>query len=762
MERVFRFIAEHAWLVLGVHAAILLGVLFAIVDPAAPGLRLRIETAVEKILPTEGPTRDRYKRFRETFGNDELLVVGVKTDDLFTRPNLERIVTLTERFSKAPGVRQVVSLSTAPDIRSVDGEVQVRNVLDELPETPEQLQALRERVLGNPLLVGSLISPDARIAAFLIYPEEMTEAEFLDRGIDAGIERIAHETAPDAEILIAGAPPLKAETSRILRRDLFRFVPLNYAIMLLVGFIAFRSVRGTVVPLVSVGIAQLWTLAAMVLMDRSLNLITFIVPALVIAVGFAYAVHVVSEHEEVIHHDRRGKDAVVEALCHVAVPVFLAGLTTAAGFVSLCVSRLPAIQEFGIFCVVGTLAAMLIALTLVPAVLAVLSDPVLAEHRSLEGARFDRFITRLAETMVARRRFVLAVAAAVALVAAFGVTRIHVSTSFVTNLAKDHPLRRSIEMFDRELGGSTTLHVVMESETKGAFKDPAALRELRKVQEWLDQQPEVSSTASVADYVMLVNRALHEGDEASRSIPDSKSLLGQILFFFWHERLSSFIDGDLSASDILVRVPAAPSDFTNRLLDRIEARLAKLPAGLQAHVTGDTPVIVRTIDDITLGQALSLATASILIYVILAVYFRSAWVALIAILPNALPVLIYFGVLGLSGVTLNIITSLIACIVLGIAVDDTIHFMVRFREQAAVMKDEKKAAVEALRIVSRPVASTNIALAAGFLALAVSGLRHMVEFAVLASVMLLLGWLIDMTFTPALCVGAGVAKKGGC
>jgi predicted RND superfamily exporter protein len=761
MERMFRFIVEHAWLVLGVHAAILLGVLFAIVDPVAPGLRLRIETAVEKILPTEGPTRDRYRRFRETFGNDELLVVGVKTDDLFTRTNLERIATLTERFSKAPGVRQVLSLSTAPDLRSVDGQVQVRNVLDELPETPEELQALRERVLGNPLLVGTLVSPDARIAAFLIYPKEMSEAEYLERGIDAGIERIAHEIAPDAEILIAGTPPLKAETSRILRRDLFRFVPLNYAIMALVGFIAFRSVRGTALPLMSVGIAQLWTLATMVLMDRSLNLITFIVPALVIAVGFAYAVHVVSEHEEVVRHGLRGKDAVAKSLSHVAMPVFLAGLTTAAGFASLCVSRLPAIQEFGIFCVVGTLAALLTALTLVPAVQTVLPDLVLSERRTLADTRFDRFITRLGETMVARRRLVLAVTAAVALVAAFGVTRIHVSTSFATNLDKDHPLRRSIETFDRELGGSTTLHVVIESETKGAFKDPAALRELRGVQEWLDQQPEVSSTASIADYVMLVNRALHQGNEASWAIPDSKPLLGQILFFFWHERLSSFIDRDLGASDILVRVPAAPSNVTNRLLDRIEARLAELPAGLQAYVTGDTPVIVRTIDDITLGQALSLATASIMIFAILAVYFRSAWVAVIAILPNALPVLIYFGVLGLSGVTLNIITSLIACIILGIAVDDTIHFMVRFREQAAVLQDEKKAAVEALRIVGRPVASTNVALAAGFLALAVSGLRHQVEFAVLASVMLLLGWFIDMTFTPALCTGAGVTKKAG-
>jgi predicted RND superfamily exporter protein len=146
--------------------------------------------------------------------------------------------------------------------------------------------------------------------------------------------------------------------------------------------------------------------------------------------------------------------------------------------------------------------------------------------------------------------------------------------------------------------------------------------------------------------------------------------------------------------------------------------------------------------------------------VILLIYFRSFRVALLALIPNMLPVAVYFGVLGLSGVTLNIITSLIACIVLGIAVDDTIHFIVRFREKAAELGDDSQAAVAALRAVARPVTSTTVALCAGFLVLAGSGLQHQVEFAVLSTIMLAFAWLIDMTFTPALFAGIGISDPG--
>lgn len=352
----------------------------------------------------------------------------------------------------------------------------------------------------------------------------------------------------------------------------------------------------------------------------------------------------------------------------------------------------------------------------------------------------------------------LALGAAVAALALVGLSRIQVSTSFATNLKQDHPLRRDIEAFDAALGGSVLLQVVMESDAPEAFKEPAALGELRRLQEWPDAQPEVTSTASLADYPMVVNRALHDGRPEHFAIPDSRRLVVQYLFFFWHEQLESLVDRGFTAANVEVRIPAAPSHVTAELLDRIEQHLAGLPAGFRAHVTGDTPVIVRTIDDISSGQAASLSGAMLIVFAMLVADFRSLRIAILALVPNALPVLVYFGVLGLSGVTLNVITSLIACIVLGIAIDDTLHFLVRIRERAAVCGDDRQAAVEALRIVARPATSTTAALSAGFLALAISGLRHQVEFAILASLMLAFAWVVDTTFTPALAARIGMTR----
>jgi hypothetical protein len=187
-----------------------------------------------------------------------------------------------------------------------------------------------------------------------------------------------------------------------------------------------------------------------------------------------------------------------------------------------------------------------------------------------------------------------------------------------------------------------------------------------------------------------------------------------------------------------------------RLADRVEAHLAELPARFEATVTGNSVLIARTIDEIAIGQALSLSTAFVIIYVILAILFTSLRVGFIALLPNALPVIVYFGTLGFTGVTLNVTTGLVACVVLGIAVDDTIHYLARFNALAKRSADEKRSVVEALVQVGKPVTYTTTALCLGLLVLTTSRLNNLVEFGALASFTLMVAWVIDVTVTPAL------------
>jgi CRP-like cAMP-binding protein len=196
---------------------------------------------------------------------------------------------------------------------------------------------------------------------------------------------------------------------------------------------------------------------------------------------------------------------------------------------------------------------------------------------------------------------------------------------------------------------------------------------------------------------------------------------------------------------VLVRSQAVDSEDIAQLADRVEARFTQLPEHLQATVTGNTVLVARTIDDIAIGQALSLSTAFIIIYLILAILFTSFRVGFIALLPNALPVVVYFGTLGFTGVTLNVTTGLVACLVLGIAVDDTIHYLARFNALAKRSADEER-----LRQVGRPVTYTTTALCIGFLVLTSSNLNNLIEFGALASFTLMVAWVVDVTVTPAL------------
>ena len=266
MERYSHFVTHRPLAVLGVGLGLTLVFAAQIVDLGALELRLRIETEIEKILPQEGPDRDFYAHFRETFGNFEMVFVGVVDADVFTADGLRRIRDLTLRLEGLDGVRRVLSLSNAPGIRSEGGDVRVAAPFDEVPEDPAELSRIRARVLGDPLYLGNLVSRNARATALLIYPDEMSEAEFRKRGIDREIERVAREVVGrTARVLVAGNPPLKATTGRLLLRDLMLLVPSSFVFMGAIAFFSHRSFLGVLVPLSTIALSQIWTMGTMVM-----------------------------------------------------------------------------------------------------------------------------------------------------------------------------------------------------------------------------------------------------------------------------------------------------------------------------------------------------------------------------------------------------------------------------------------------------------------------------------------------------------------
>ncbi|MGH0036415.1 MAG: efflux RND transporter permease subunit [Myxococcota bacterium] len=719
---------------------------WVIASPSAPGGGLRIDPSLDELLPRDDPGRVHYDDLRARFGRDDRIVLAVRWPDVFTPDSLAAIERLTARLEADPTVRQVTSLARAVDLASDGADLHLGGLLDPLPRDPESIRALREEVLGHPILAGQLVSRDGRVAVFAVELEPVPEDEFIARELDRRIEAIARAEIDDATIWLAGVPVVKAEMSRILVRDLVTLVPAVLLLMVVYSWRVFRGLAGALIPVGSVVLALLWTLGTMAWAGQPLDVVTSLVPPLILVIGFAYVMHVVSAQRREIARGRSPVQATRNALREVAGPVALTGLTTGVGFASLAVSPLAVIRDFAVFASIGVLLSLLSAWLLAAAGLALARAP----RRAADEARsrsFDGAIRRLAHFDWRHRRGILVAAGLTAAVSLATASWIEVDTEIVENFEADAPIRRSMEAINRHLDGASTFSVTLSSPREGAFLEPATLAAVRELQDWLEAQPEIGGTTSLADHVSLLHRSL----VGTPGLPDSRRVVAQLLLLGDDGGLSRWVDNPRSRAAIEVRSKVSSSRELSAVVDRTRERIAELPGDLDGEVTGNAVLLTRTADDISRGQVRSLAAALVVIFGILALTFRSLRLGAIALVPNVLPVVLYFGLLGASGVGLTNATALMGCIVLGIAVDDTLHLLVHYRRAARECGRAREALTSALLAVARPVSHTSAVLCLGLLLLGQSELASQADFGWLGAATLAAAWLVDLTVTPALC-----------
>ena len=753
MNALFGWVTRHPRAVLLATMVLTLFSAMGIVDLRTGEPRLWVDPSINRLMPTGDPDVAFYERVRHLFGNDEIVLVTLEAPDVFEPDVLRRVTRISDRLAGVNGVDRVLSLSTALDVRGVEDDLRIEFFLDPLPETREEAEAVRRAVARNPIYRDLLVTPDGRGVAILVYFREISDRELVERGIDREIRSILEEERGGLVARVTGTPIVKVALNRVLLADLVRTLPLVFLVAAAVLALAFRSLLGVLVPVATIGMALIWTLGFAGWIGWSLNLVTSIVPPLVVTVGFAYAIHIVSEYLAVLR-GHRGPEAdrrrvTLEALRDVGIPIVITGVTTAAGFLSLGLNDMAAVREFGMLAVVGVFFAVVASLSFAPAVLCLFG----ARRPGASGlldAPLLHAAGRLAGFDLRHRRLVLVAGVLALAVAGVGMTRIRVGTEYVENFGAGAPVRRDYEAIGELFKGSEPFYVVLESSVPEAFLDPDHLEVVRGLQDWLEEQPEVASTTSFVDYLMLLNRELNGGDPEAFTLPPSKASAKQIFLFGSNEDAWAFVDRSFQTVNIFVRARAPNSQAVTALVDRVEDHLATLPDYVKATATGDIVLLNRTLDDIVRGQAESLGLALLVIYGILAAMFTSLRIGLRALFPNVLPIAVYFGTLGFTGVTLNPSTSLIACIALGIAVDDTVHYLARFNADAKRLGDERAATRQALREVMCPVTFTSLGLCLGFLVLLSSELRSQADFGALAAFTLAVAWLVDVTVTPAL------------
>jgi len=713
------------------------------------GARIRVDSAIENLLPEHDADREYYEGVRKAFGSEEATVIGMFADDVFEAHRIATIDRLSRRLAEIDGVREVISPTTIKGIESDDFGLRVGRLMRELPQTPEAAQEFRAKMLGNPLYVGNVVSADGDAAAIIVAFDLLSDEEFLNKGIEQQIHQIVESEVTDASFAISGIQTLKVMGAQLMEQDLARFVPLSVLLVFLVLVWSFRTVRGVFLPLASVLVGVTWTVGVMVLFGRDINMGTLVLPPLLMAIGIAYAIHVVSRYYQEIRPGRSRADVITATLEHARLPVSIASLTTLIGFGTLTLNPIRAIREFGTYAVFGIATIFLLSIMFLPAVLMLLPDAQRRPAGDREGGWVQRLLATLGYYAIEHRWSVILGSLVVCGLSIWAAQSIRVETDYLSFFDPHGPVRAANTRIAEHLGGTQPIYVVIDGPKARSLASLPIVYAIRDLQAFVAEQPDVDSSLSYGDFVALIHKALNP--DSKLPLPATESDLAQLLTFVSPDDMAPVVTKDFSRANILVRTRLSGSAEVNEFVRRVEdfAR-RRFPRDFSVHATGSVVLLNRSADTLSRNQVIGLAQVLVVLSVLMSTLFLSVRAGLLSLVPNVVPIIILFGIMGVCGISLNISTSMIAVIAIGIAIDDTIHYLTEFNAQIRRTGDQRSAVMKVGMAVGRPIVFTSIALFLGFLVVCLSNFKPIQHFGFLAGATMLLALLADLLLLPAL------------
>ncbi len=739
------------------------------VDPLR--VNVSIDPSTEPLLPAGDPGQALYRTAVLDFGDDELYAIAVECGEVFSVECLSAIDRVSAAVARLEGVRSVQNLLDVTSFRYVAERdwIEIRPFIEQIPSQPAALAQLRERALRDPVYRHTLVAPDATAAAINLSFRKMSDAQFIASGLDREVREILErESAGDLRFYVAGRPHVKVQVYRGILRDLRLLIPLAILVMASVLWAFFGMLRGVLLPLGSAVAGNLWTFGVIAWLDEPLTLLTGLLPPTLLAIGSVYGVHVFSRYEEEAARAPSAPAAALRCLEHVRVPALIAGLTTVIGFAALLISDVPAVGELGLYSMLGIASNTLIALSGIPAVLALLplrTAPVSGEADAVHAgahARFagwlggglDALLARLARGVAHRASGVVALCLALTALAVLAIPRIAVDTDYLSYFDEHDPVRLDFEAVNRLLAGAVPIYLVLEGTGPGSFREPDLLRAVQALQADIDHVPGVSRTLSFIDTLRQLNRAFQADDASAERVPDTRPGVTELLFMLPKAELSRFITVNHGRANLIVRTGEVGSAAILRLVEGLERIVADhpLPRGVGVAITGNTVLLSRSADGIARRQPWSVGLASAAIFLIIGLGLRSPALAAVAMIPNLIPVLVFFGALGFGLAPLSLPTSLIGSMALGIAIDDTAHFLVRYRAERRHGADPGQAALLCSRFVGRPIVITSLMLCAGFLVVMGSQFATLREFGALSAFTMAVCLVTDLVLLPAVLV----------
>ncbi len=740
MERLAKAIVKFKWLII----AVVLGL------TGFFGYQLKnitINSDIISSLPDDDPAAKLYKNIGTKFGGNDMGMIALETDNIFTAEVLEHVKQITDSLKITEGVSTVTSITDVLDIKSDEFGIEIGKLVDEydLPKTQSQLDSLKDYVFSKEMYKGSIVSEDGTATLVIFTMLDGTDKEALAKDIRKKVEAL---NLPE-KLYFGGLPMMMNEISDLILSDIIWLIPAVFLLIAFILFLSFKTARGVILPLLTAGIAVIWTIGLMVLTGYELTMISNQIPIILLAVGSAYTIHVLNRINQAKETDR--KKALIKALAYIIVPVVLAALTTSVGFISFIFGAyLTMIKDFGIFTSLGTLFALILSVFFVPAVISALSmykkqkdEPVETEKKDFLS---DKILRPLVNLLFKHPKYTLTFWGILLLLSIGGIFLIKTSVNMQDYFKKDNPTRVSENIMQEKFGGSQPVFVVF----RGDMQSPEVLQTMIKTEDYMKKFPDISTTQSVADLVEQMNDAMGEG----KKIPDEKEKIEQLWFLLdGQDIMSQLVSDELDEGIIQSKFASNDSknmeDFVGYMNKFIKENSSE---NFKIELTGMPSVYVKMNDSLLKSQAGSLIIAILFVFIIVAFILSSPAKGIMATIPIISTIVILFGFMGFAGISLDIATVLVASVALGIGIDYSIHVITHFNHGLKETGNIDKALENTIMVSGKAIIINVVSVAAGFLVLLFSQMVPLQNFGLLVALSMFGSGLGALTLLPVILI----------
>ena len=716
-----------------------------------------------KIVPDNDPDMVVYNQFKKTFGEDgNIVAIGIQDSSIYELENFNKLIDLREDFMEMEGVEEVVYIYNLPVLvkNSEEKKFDAKPLFAQKPSSQAELDSILEVFSSIRLYDKQFINPENGTMLLLmsIQDDYLNSKKRIQLVWDLMEVGDAFGEELNTDVHYAGLPYLRSVLAGKVRAELEKFLILSVLVTAVILFLFFRSFSPMFYSLILIGMVVVWTVGYLVIFGFKMTMITGLLPPILVVIGIPNCIYLLNKyHQEFAKHGDK-IIALGNIIKKIGVVTLITNTTTAIGFAVLMSTDISIMREFGTLATVSILSTFVISIIFIPSVFSYLPEPQLRHVRHLEF-RPVKALLRFFQILVDQHRNAVYISTAVIIVvAAYGATKIQALTYMVDDLPQDSEIMQDLIFFEDNFTGVMPLEIMVTTDKEKGASNPRNLKRVSKLEIYLDSIPEVTRPVSMVSFIKAANQAFFNTPSRYR-FPSRRERMF-VLPYLENQGTDTtgFVQSFIDSTGQQLRISMKVADIGSLKLDslvkgQMRPRINNIleGSGMEATLTGTTLIYIKGNEYLINNLRTSMLIAFVLIAMIMGILFKNLRMVLISLIPNIIPLLVTAGLMGYFGVALKPSTALVFSIAFGISVDDSIHFLAKYRQELKVCNFNVIKAVEiSLKETGMSMIYTSIVLFFGFITFVASEFGGTTALGALTSTTLLVAMVTNLVLLPSL------------